>query len=194
MLTTFRRASLAILALAGGTSSVSLSARSSIEAQASHFPARVLALHNVERAAAGLAPLTWDARLGLEAARYAVALAITRRFEHSTQLSRRNTGENLWMGTRGAFSLDSMVASWSNEKRLFKSGVFPAISRSGNWHEVGHYTQMVWPGTRRVGCALATSAATDYLVCRYDPAGNVHGNPLFLRPQNAAFARYHSAR
>ena len=189
MSTIFWRRKLAFYALAAGAAAVPSAAQSGIEAQARQFPARVLALHNIERAAAGVPLLTWDPQLGIEAARYAVQLAITRRFAHSAASSRRNTGENLWMGTRGAFPLENMVYSWSSEKRLFKAGVFPAISRSGNWQEVGHYTQMVWPGTRRVGCALATSASADYLVCRYDPSGNVHGKPLFVQPQIASLRR-----
>jgi hypothetical protein len=175
------------LAIAGASASPATGAQSSVENQARQFPARVLALHNIERAAVGMPPLRWDAQLGVEAARYAVTLALSRRFEHSAAASRRGTGENLWMGTRHAFSLEKMMASWSSEKSMFKAGVFPAISRTGNWHQVGHYTQIVWPTTTRVGCALATSSTTDYLVCRYDPAGNVHGNVLRVRPRVAAW-------
>ena len=34
---------------------------------------------------------------------------------------------------------------------------------------------MIWSRTTRVGCALASNARDDYLVCRYVPAGNVVG-------------------
>jgi hypothetical protein len=34
---------------------------------------------------------------------------------------------------------------------------------------------MIWPTTTRVGCALASTPRTDYLVCRYSPAGNIDG-------------------
>jgi hypothetical protein len=46
---------------------------------------------------------------------------------------------------------------------------------------VAHYTQIVWPTTTEVGCALASSATTDYFVCRYAPTGNKDG--MFLAPQ-----------
>jgi len=46
---------------------------------------------------------------------------------------------------------------------------------NGRWDQVGHYSQMIWPGTDRVGCAVRSSARSDYLVCRYSPAGNVFG-------------------
>lgn len=153
-------------------------AQSSAEAAARQFPARVLAAHNAERVAAGVQLLKWDPKLGLEAAKYAVQLALSRRFAHSPQASRAATGENLWMGTRSAYSIEAMVAGWSSEKRLFVPGVFPAVSRNGNWEQVGHYTQMVWPKTESVGCALASSGGEEYLVCRYFPAGNVYGHPL----------------
>ncbi|HUR19787.1 MAG TPA: CAP domain-containing protein, partial [Vicinamibacterales bacterium] len=149
---------------------------------ARRFPARMLYAHNMVRARAGAAPLQWDDRLGREAANYAVQLALSGTFAHSASRSRNGAGENLWMGTAGAFSPEAMVASWESEKRLFAGGVFPNVSRNGNWHEIGHYTQMVWPTTRRVGCALATSAWADYLVCRYSPAGNVMGTALYVRP------------
>jgi hypothetical protein len=82
------------------------------------------------------------------------------------------------MGTRGAFSYEAMVGGWSSEARYFMPGQFPSVSRSGNWADVGHYTQMIWPTTTHVGCALASNARSDYLVCRYSPAGNIDGRQL----------------
>jgi len=145
---------------------------------ASQFPARVLAVHNAARAQAGVAPLAWDPALGEAAATFAVQLAITNSFHHSDRSARRGTGENLWMGTRGAFSYETMVGRWASERRDFVPGIFPAVSRSGDWEKVGHYTQMVWPTTTRVGCAVASNATNDFLVCRYSPAGNIDGRPV----------------
>ena len=145
---------------------------------ASEFPARVLAVHNMARAQAGVAPLAWDPALGDAAASYAVQLALTNSFQHSDRHARPGIGENLWMGTRGAFSYEAMVGRWASERRDFMPGIFPAVSRSGNWENVGHYTQMVWPSTTRVGCAVASNARNEFLVCRYSPAGNVDGRPV----------------
>jgi hypothetical protein len=145
---------------------------------ASQFPARVLAAHNAERVRMGMPPLVWDAQLGNGAALYAQQMAFTGLFKHSNRQARRGIGENLWMGTRGAFSVEAMVGGWSAEKRYFMRGVFPNNSRSGNWADVGHYTQMIWPSTQRVGCALASTPRTEYLVCRYFPAGNIDGRVL----------------
>lgn len=79
------------------------------------------------------------------------------------------------MGTRGAFTAQQMVASWASEKARFRPGIFPAVSRTGNWADVGHYTQMIWPTTTHIGCAVASGARHDVLVCRYAPAGNIDG-------------------
>jgi hypothetical protein len=145
---------------------------------AGEFPARILAVHNAARAQAGVPPLAWDPALGDAAASYAMQLALTNSFQHSDRHARPGTGENLWAGTHGYFSYEAMAGRWASERRDFVPGVFPAVSRSGNWETVGHYTQMVWPTTTRVGCAVASNARNDFLVCRYSPAGNVDGRPV----------------
>lgn len=160
----------AALALSFGAPAAAASAN-----LAAQFPARMLAVHNAVRAQAGVGPLTWDPALGQAAAGYAMQLALTNSFHHSDRRARAGTGENLWMGSRGAFSYDAMVGRWASERRDFVPGVFPAVSRSGNWENVGHYTQMVWPTTTRVGCAVASNSRSDFLVCRYATAGNIDG-------------------
>ena len=155
-----------------------LSVRAAAQSYAAQFPARVLAAHNAVRAQVGTTPLVWDNVLASAAAAYAQQMAITGRFAHSNRAQRRGTGENLWMGTRGAFSIEAMVAGWSSERRWFRPGLFPKVSRTGNWLDVAHYTQMIWPTTTRVGCALASTRRVDYLVCRYATAGNIDGRPV----------------
>lgn len=43
--------------------------------------------------------------------------------------------------------------------------------------KTGHFTQMVWKDTQRVGCASSKSKKTGriYIVCNYYPPGNVIG-------------------
>jgi Cysteine-rich secretory protein family len=145
---------------------------------ASQFPARILSLHNEVRRQALVPPLSWDPVLGQQAASYAMELALTNSFHHSSPGARQGAGEDLWMGTHGAYSYEAMVEAWSSERRNFVPGIFPSVSRSGNWQDVGHYTQMIWPATTRVGCALASNRTTDFLVCRYASAGNIIGRPV----------------
>ncbi|HEU0099504.1 MAG TPA: CAP domain-containing protein [Allosphingosinicella sp.] len=136
---------------------------------------RLLALHNRERRATGAAPLVWDSSLAAAAASYGPALERLGRLAHSPANQRQGQGENLWMGTRDAYELEEMAQSWAAEKSLFRPGFFPAVSRSGKWSDVAHYTQMIWKGTTRVGCAVRKSRKWDYLICRYSPPGNVVG-------------------
>jgi hypothetical protein len=137
--------------------------------------ARLLNAHNWERRVAGAAPLRWDWRLVAAADRYALQLARTNRLAHSPGHMRNGQGENLWMGSRGAFSPEAMVADWSSEKRMFRAGVFPNVSRTGSWADVGHFSQMIWPATVSVGCSVRSSRHWDFLVCRYAQPGNVMG-------------------
>lgn len=138
--------------------------------------ATVLGAQNRARAAYGSVPLLWNNALAADALAYARTLARENRFAHDPQRGAKvRQGENLWMGTRGAFDYATMAAGWVDERKDFKPGRFPDISRTGNWSVVGHYTQIIWPGTTSVGCAVAGNASDDYLVCRYLPAGNVVG-------------------
>ena len=147
-------------------------------AAAASFPMRLLAAHNVERAQRRLAPLGWDPALAAGAAAHAQYLAATGTFHHSNRQARRGVGENLWMGTSRAFAPEHMVGNWATEKQWFFPGIFPNVSNRGGWSAVAHYTQIIWPGTTHVGCALATARGRDVLVCRYSPAGNIDGRPV----------------
>jgi hypothetical protein len=141
--------------------------------------ARLLAAHNVERSRLGVPTLQWDSRLAAAAASYGPELDRLGRLEHSPRASRPGQRENLWRGTRGAFSPEQMVSSWLAERREFRPGIFPNVSSTGNWLDVSHYTQMVWRGTTHVGCAIHSGARWDYLICRYSPPGNTDGKPVY---------------
>ena len=156
-----------------GTLMVGASAASA--APQMNVPQRLLAMHNVERARWRLPLLQWDPALATSAAAYGPTLVRMGRLEHSPGTIRPGQGENLWMGTRGAFSPEQMVGGWLSERSDFRPGVFPAVSRSGNWFNVGHYSQILWPTTTRVGCAIQSSRPWDFLICRYSPPGNIDG-------------------
>jgi hypothetical protein len=140
------------------------------------FNQRLLAAHNAERAAIGVAPLQWNAKLAADARAWADNLAATGRFEHSPdEPGTEPQGENLWAGTPRAFSPEAMVGLWVAEKKDYRPGVFPNISRSGDVENVGHYTQLIWRASGQVGCATAVGKREEFLVCRYSQAGNVYG-------------------
>ena len=137
---------------------------------------RILAAHNVARADVGAPPLQWDPTPSVAGASYGPALSRAGRLVHSPRAGRENQRENLWMGQQGRFGPEQMVAVWTDEKRLFRPGQFPNVSRTGNWADVAHYTQMIWKGTTHVGCAIYRDGAWDYLTCRYSPPGNRDGS------------------
>ncbi len=49
--------------------------------------------------------------------------------------------------------------------------------------KVGHFTQLVWKSSVRLGLGLATNATTKwtFVVANYDPPGNVLGAESFVK-------------
>ena len=139
---------------------------------------RLLAAHNAERARVGVPPLAWDPALAASAASYGPVLAALGRIQHSPKDTRPGQRENLWMGTRGAYSPEQMVSTWTGERRFFRPGIFPNVSTTGNWLDVSHYTTLIWPTTTRVGCAIHRTPDWEFLICRYSPPGNIDGRPV----------------
>jgi hypothetical protein len=138
----------------------------------SAFVAAMLDTHNAERQVMGTAALKWSDKLARDAQAWADTMARNDHFEHAPQSAQ---GENLWMGTRSRYSHAEMVEAWIDEKSMFKRGRFPHVTQTEDWRDVGHYTQLIWDNTTHVGCAIASNAEDDYLVCRYGPPGNWEG-------------------
>ncbi len=143
------------------------------------FAMGLLEEHNRARADVGVPRLEWSNRLARDAHEWAQHLARQGRMIHANREQRNAAGENLWMGHAGYYGPDVMVGGFVNERQHFRNGTFPQVSRTGNWRDVGHYTQVIWRGTREVGCAVARGQTNDFLVCRYFPAGNVYNQPVF---------------
>nr|WP_294848334.1 CAP domain-containing protein [uncultured Sphingomonas sp.] len=138
-----------------------------------------LRIHNAARAKFGVPPISWNDSLAQGAMAHAQYMAATGIYGHDKTPGRRKVaGENLWRGTRGTFSYDIMMDLMVEEERFFRPGAFPNNSTTPDWEAVAHYTQIIWPTTTEVGCALASSATTDYFVCRYAPTGNKDGTYL----------------
>jgi hypothetical protein len=170
------RHSLMLTLLCGCAASAATAA--SVARHPAQTSARLLAIHNVERARVNAPPLQWDPQLAASAAAYGPVLARLGRLEHSPRASRPGQRENLWMGPRGTYSPEQMVGGWIAERAMFRPGIFPNVSRTGNWSDVSHYTQMIWKTTTRVGCAIQPAGRWEYLICRYSPPGNVDGKYL----------------
>jgi hypothetical protein len=147
----------------------------------------ILDEHNKARAEVGSPPLQWDPALAAGAASYAQQLTTLGRV-HAPREGRKDIRENLLQSLNGQRSPKQMVSVWIDEKRYFKPGVFPNVSSTGNWADVGHYTQLIWPTTTRLGCAIHSDARYDWTVCRYSPPGNRDGTPILANDATSGIA------
>ena len=139
---------------------------------------RLLDARNAERARVGAPPLQWADALEAEAREWARELAGSRTFAHDPRP--HGHGENLWTGWGGrTWTPEEMVAEWAAEKADYRHGPFPNVSRTGNWSDVAHYTQLVWRETTHVGCAIESRGDRSVLACRYAPPGNVDGRVAY---------------
>jgi pathogenesis-related protein 1 len=113
-------------------------------------------------------PLSWSASLAAEAQRYADKLA-----RDGCRLHHAETdyGENLFGGS-SQYEAAAVVERWAREAQCFRYAPFP----EGCSCTCGHYTQLVWSDTERLGCGMADcDGGGQVWVCRYDPAGNYTG-------------------
>jgi uncharacterized protein YkwD len=142
----------------------------------------VLQVHNRARKEVGVPPLVWDRRLAAFATVWARYLArdkqgIRHRPRHGIWAQRY--GENIAMmgGTRPVhrYGYKGSV-QWYREKQAYRG----QVSSGASIQQIGHYTQMVWRGTKRVGCGIASYQKGGWhwsiLVCNYDPSGNTVGH------------------
>lgn len=147
-------------------------------APANPFAQRLLQAHNGERRRVGAAHLQWSGKLAKDAQKWADHLARRGSLEHASYEARDKAGENLWMGAAGYYSAETMIGGFIAERKDFRPGKFPNVSRTGRWQDVAHYTQLIWHDTREVGCAVAKGRVNDFLVCRYYPVGNWIGQQI----------------
>jgi hypothetical protein len=133
---------------------------------------QLIRLHNKIRADVGVGPVAWSKKLAIYAQQWADHLAATNcELEHRPNSGRwkQKHGENLFMGTAGYYGVADAVKSWASEKKYYRGRKL----NSSNWHDSGHYTQMVWRNTKQIGCAKAECKGYIIVVCNYDPPGNV---------------------
>jgi uncharacterized protein YkwD len=132
----------------------------------SSIASAMLIAHNAVRTQVGIPPLSWSAQLATVAQDWANRLITAGDFSHRP--GNRN-GENLYSISGGFASPTEVVAAWAEEARGYDY-------RTGTCRGTcGHYTQIVWRGTRVVGCAVAADRYPKVWVCDYDPPGNVVG-------------------
>lgn len=136
--------------------------------------------------------LVWDATLATGAQSWADTIVTTGIFDHSPDGKSGKVGENLAM-TTASQTPAQMVDIWGktlvngrSEQAQFKPGIMPNVSKDGG--PVGHYTQVISYRSTKVGCGLASNGTNTYLVCRYDPPGNLTGAG-YPSPQSVTLAQ-----
>ena len=135
--------------------------------------AELVGQHNARRAKYDVPPLVWDDAVAQTAQQWADTLARSGTLTHRPDTP---YGENIWTGSADSFSMAAVVDDWGNEAEHFD--LRTATCAAGK--VCGHFTQIEWKTTSKLGCGKATGAdSNDYVVCNYDPAGNVGGQSPF---------------
>jgi len=145
----------------------------------------ILNAHNTERRLVGVSDLVWDA--GIAEYAYEWALKLAREddgLEHRPPFG-RIYGENLSYFLGYSFTANRGVDMWNDEKADYSYSTVGSSQRG----VVGHFTQVIWANTSKVGCGCAKSANGGYyFVCNYNPPGNYIGQypyPLQNQLKNA---------
>ncbi|XP_019170405.1 PREDICTED: pathogenesis-related protein 1A-like [Ipomoea nil] len=126
--------------------------------------------HNAARAAVGVGPMTWDTTVEAYAQNYANRRAADCSLTHSGSF-RFGYGENIAAGG-GPLTAKSAVAMWDAEKRYYHHASNSCSAPAGQ--SCGHYTQVVWRKSVKLGCARVKCAngAGHFVTCNYSPPGN----------------------
>jgi len=124
------------------------------------------AAHNAVRTPLGIADLSWDTTVAVVAQAYAEQLASENcAFYHSMG----SYGENLYWAKGFEPTPADVTNSWASEVQFYDY----ATNSCTPGEMCGHYTQIVWADTERVGCGMAyCSDGSEVWVCNYDPPGN----------------------
>lgn len=145
--------------------------------------------HNSVRADLGLPKVAWSDDLAEFALEWAQYLAERNGcgMHHRPNQGKDGPsyGENLYWASavrlgngtrqRQRISPRQVVSSWVREQQDYDQ----EQNRCRRGKSCGHYTQVVWETTRRIGCGMAACPDMSQVwVCNYDPPGNYSGqNP-----------------
>ncbi|XVF22377.1 hypothetical protein REPUB_Repub12eG0167300 [Reevesia pubescens] len=132
--------------------------------------------HNKARAHLGEPLFVWDETLASYAQTWANKRSSDCRMIHSYG----PYGENIFWGGRDHWSPKDVVRSWVKEHRFYNRKSNACLPGK----LCGHYTQIVWRDTIKVGCARSKCKNGGIIViCSYDPPGN-YANENPFQPNN----------
>ena len=140
------------------------------------------AAHNRVRAALGLPGLAWSDDLAALARDWADYLAREKGCDFAHHGGDWPYGENLFWASAIRYgdgrrevqpvTAEHVVRSWAAEVEDYDY----QANRCRIGRSCGHYTQVVWRDSRRLGCGRSVCADSGQIwVCTYDPPGNFIG-------------------
>ncbi|KAJ5553969.1 PR-1-like protein [Penicillium frequentans] len=136
---------------------------------------KVLYTHNVHRANHSAPNLGWDQSL----ADAAHVWAFTCQFRYNTDMLPDGYGQNL-AGSAPTASLAQHISEfWYDDELRNFDPYYGQATPGGDLSTYGHFTQVLWKDTTKVGCATVDCRGSAlgmwYTVCNYFPRGNVLG-------------------
>lgn len=139
----------------------------------------LLDTHNEVRAAVGVPALAWSDTLARSAQGWANQLAVENcEIKHSSP-SVIPYGENIYYFVDSNLSSSGSDAGTAVELWAAEENFYDYDSNTCQTGKVcGHYTQLVWNASKRLGCGRSTCTSNGYeevWVCHYDPPGNFIG-------------------
>lgn len=123
---------------------------------------------------AGLPSLSWDATVGAYSKSKVEYLANNGcQLSHTAGPTNPGYGENLFWGSGSSWTVTDAVTSWYSEK----SNYTYSSNSCASGKVCGHYTQVVWKNSTKLGCYLANCPSNAGMIigCNYDPPGNYSG-------------------
>ena len=139
------------------------------------FVESALNMHNQYRAQHGAEPLTVSEDLNKIAQDYANHIAKINQMVHSqNKYNGENLGENIYWSFGKPIEGADMTTSWYNEIKDYN------FNNPGFTNNTGHFTQVVWKGSKQVGFGYAQSSNGGHFgVANYYPAGNINTPEYF---------------
>ena len=134
------------------------------------FRNEVLEIHNTLRAKHQVGPLSRYSELESLAQKHSEYMAKMGKMVHSdNKLNNEYIGENICSGSSTLKIGKSCVNLWYSEEDQYD------YKNPNNDVSCGHFTQLVWKKTNRLGCGVeCTSSNYCYVTCNYYPAGNYY--------------------
>ncbi|XP_060063996.1 cysteine-rich venom protein-like isoform X2 [Ylistrum balloti] len=125
---------------------------------------------SVSPTATNMRQMSWDDEVAMIAQKWAEYCQYGHDDGYSRYIPGRfSVGQNI---ASGHASWTAAMNAWHSEVSDFTLG------GSNVFSDVGHYTQIVWAETSKIGCGFAVCSGSNYYVCNYSPAGNFdYNNP-----------------